>query len=74
VTELLQNASDDQVALAICCGAFLVSGLVMYFSIHVGRLTGSLPNEGDETKRVGLQTQVRHQMAIHETAVRDRAA
>ena len=39
VSELFQNASDDQVALTICFAAMAVSGLIMYFSYHVGVLT-----------------------------------
>ncbi|MBI3864577.1 MAG: hypothetical protein HY290_22065 [Planctomycetia bacterium] len=38
--EILRHASDDQIALAICFGAVVVSGLIMHFSIHVGRMTG----------------------------------
>jgi hypothetical protein len=43
VPEILHQASDDQVALAICFGAVVVSGLIMHFSFHVGRLTGGIP-------------------------------
>jgi hypothetical protein len=42
MTDLVQQASDDQVALAICFGAVAFCGLVMYFSHHVGQLTGHL--------------------------------
>jgi hypothetical protein len=40
VTDLVHQASDDQVALAICFAAVAFCGLVMHFSHHVGRLTG----------------------------------
>ena len=40
--EILHQASDDQIALAICFGAVVVSGLIMHFSLHVGRLTGRI--------------------------------
>jgi hypothetical protein len=40
VPELLRQASDDQIALVICFGAVVVSGLIMHFSIYIGRMTG----------------------------------
>ena len=42
VSELLHQASDDQLALAICFGAVVVSGLIMHFSYAVGRWTGRI--------------------------------
>jgi hypothetical protein len=42
VADLVHQASDDQVALAICFGAVAFCGLIMYFSHHVGRLTGHI--------------------------------
>lgn len=36
MSDLFQNASDDQLALTLCFAAVTVSGLVMYFSYHVG--------------------------------------
>jgi hypothetical protein len=42
VTDMIQQASDDQTALAICFAAVAFSGLVMYFSHYVGRLTGAV--------------------------------
>jgi hypothetical protein len=42
VPDFLHQASDDQIALALCFGAVLVSGLIMHFSHHVGRLTGRI--------------------------------
>ncbi len=42
MAELLHQASDDQMALAICCGAVVCCGLIMFFSHHVGRLTGHI--------------------------------
>lgn len=38
MSDLFQNASDDQVALTLCFAAVVVSGLIMYFSYHVGVL------------------------------------
>lgn len=40
--EFLHQASDDQLALAICFGAVAVSGLIMHFSFNVGRWTGRI--------------------------------
>lgn len=40
MSEILHQTSDDQIALIICFGAFVVSGLIMHFSIHIGRMTG----------------------------------
>lgn len=66
--EILHQASDDQIALAICCGALVVSGLIMHFSLHVGRLTG----------RIQLhQTPVQGELVLrepHEVTARERAA
>ena len=42
MSELLHQASDDQLALAICFGAVVVSGLIMHFSYAVGRWTGRI--------------------------------
>jgi hypothetical protein len=42
VQEFIQQASDDQIALAICFGAVLLSGLVMHFSLRLGQLTGRI--------------------------------
>jgi hypothetical protein len=42
VADLLHQASDDQLALAICVGAVAICGLVMHFSHHVGRMTGHI--------------------------------
>ncbi|MFN0056457.1 MAG: hypothetical protein ACKV0T_30285 [Planctomycetales bacterium] len=42
MTDFVHQASDDQVALAICLGAVAFCGLIMYFSHHVGRLTGHI--------------------------------
>jgi hypothetical protein len=66
--EILHQASDDQLALAICFGAVVVSGLIMHFSLHVGRLTG----------RIRLhQTPEQGQLVLQEArvvTVRERAA
>jgi len=76
MTEILHQASDDQLALAICFGAVLVSGLIMHFSHHVGRLTGRVRlhdgrEQPDPVSANGRRT-VPH-LSI-ESNVRDRAA
>jgi len=38
VTELIHAASDDQIALAACFGALLVSGCIMYVSYPLRQL------------------------------------
>lgn len=37
--ELLRHATDDQIALAFCFAGVFVSGMIMYFSYHVGQIT-----------------------------------
>lgn len=54
MTALFQNASDDQMALALCAAAFVFSGLVMYFSHHVGRYAQRVRLH-DETKLAELE-------------------
>ena len=74
--DILRQASDDQIALAICFGAVVVSGLIMHFSIHVGRMTGRVrlhqtPEQGNilmpEMQAVPVPR-------IEEVIVRERAA
>lgn len=43
--DLIHNASDDQIALTVCFAAVAISGLVMYFSYHVGVFTRSIRPE-----------------------------
>ncbi len=74
--EFIHQASDDQLALAICLGAVLVSGLVMHFSHHVGRLTGRirLHEIADQTGRALPEAQSAESRQTLETATRERAA
>jgi hypothetical protein len=66
--EILHQASDDQLALAICFGAVVVSGLIMHFSLHVGRLTGRIRlHQTPEQGQLVLQE-------AREVTVRERAA
>lgn len=39
MTDLLQNASDDQLAMLGCSAALIFSSMVMYFSFYLGRNT-----------------------------------
>ena len=73
--EIIHQVSDDQIALAICLGAVVASGLIMHFSLHVGRLTGRIrlhqtPEQGE---LVLHESQVSRSMVASKPA-RDRAA
>lgn len=76
MTDLLHQASDDQIALALCFGAVLVSGLVMHFSHHVGHLTGRirLHQSGGEQGPAHQDALSRHAHLAAEAAARDKAA
>jgi hypothetical protein len=76
VPDFIHQASDDSVALAICFGAVAVSGLIMYFSHHVGRLTGRirLHDTAPETQLLVAELQPAHLRQPVEPAVRERAA
>ncbi len=74
--EFIHQASDDQIALAICFGAVVFSGLVMHFSLHLGRLTGRIRlHESPDQSTVLLQAA--HAAASRQPAdstARERAA
>ena len=74
--EFIHQASDDQIALAVCFGAVLVSGLIMHFSHHLGQLTGRirLHETPDQSAMLlhGAQPVPSRQSA--EAAARERAA
>ena len=74
--DFLHQASDDQIALALCFGAVLVSGLIMHFSYHVGRLTGRirLHETPDQSGLVLHDVETVPSRQVAETAVRERAA
>lgn len=74
--EFIHQASDDQIALAVCLGAVVVSGLVMHFSYHVGRLTGRirLHEIADQTGLALNEAQSANSRQPLETAARERAA
>ena len=76
VPEFIPQPSDDQVALIVCFGAVVASGLIMHFSHHVGRLTGRirLHETPDQT---GLALDERQPVHLHQpgqTAAQERAA
>jgi hypothetical protein len=76
VPEFIHQASDDQIALAVCFGAVLVSGLIMHFSHHLGQLIGRvrLHETADQSALLlkGAHPVVSRQSA--EAASRERAA
>jgi hypothetical protein len=76
VPDFLPQPADDHIALAICFGAVLVSGLVMHFSHHVGRLTGRirLHETPDQSGLVLPDAQPAQVREIAEPAVHERAA
>ena len=76
MADILHSASDDQLALAICFGAVVVSGLIMHFSHHVGRLTGRVRiHETRKTVVRGMAWDGRENPYLPvDTEARDRAA
>jgi hypothetical protein len=76
VPEFLHQASDDQIALALCFGAVLVSGLIMHFSHHVGRMTGRIRlHETPDQAGLSLhEARSAHSVRPAQPAVRERAA
>jgi hypothetical protein len=76
VPDIVRQVSDDQIALIVCFGAILASGLIMHFSIHIGRLTGRVrlhqtPDHGTILMPEMLPAPVR---GAEEIAIRERAA
>jgi hypothetical protein len=71
VTDLIHNASDDQIALTVCFSAVVISGMVMYFSYHVGVFarnirsrTVALPiNRSSELKAIPAAHSIRDKAA-----------
>jgi hypothetical protein len=68
----LQNATDDQLALAFCVGGLLVSGCVMYFSLHLGRLTGARRDVGTQGAKLRLAPVT--ELAKTEVSTKEKAA
>lgn len=73
MAEILHQASDDQLALAICFGAVACCGLIMYFSHHVGRLTGHIRLHESEGGLAREMFDASHP-AVVSTALHDKAA
>jgi hypothetical protein len=69
---MLRQASDDQMALAFCFGALVISAAVMHFSFYLGRKTqsDSLPatNEGSRPRLSGLPTPAEQRVAAQDRA------
>ncbi len=73
--ELFKNASDDQVALAICFGGFVFSMAILYVSYHLGRLTNStLKHDLDRQSELAFRRQNASSDSATEPVRRDRAA
>jgi hypothetical protein len=47
VSDLIQKASDDQIAIALCVAAVVVSSLIMHFSFYVGQAVKSVQPESN---------------------------
>jgi hypothetical protein len=72
VPEIFRLVTDDQLALVICFGAVVLSGLIMHFSVHVGRLTGrGRLHQTQPQRSVVLTAPVQRQ---EDVAIRERAA
>jgi hypothetical protein len=76
VPELIRQASDDQLALAICLGAVSVCGLIMYFSHHVGKLTGHirLHDASGKSDQTAQADQILSPIVLEQPVRRDKAA
>lgn len=70
VTDLLQNASYDQIVLSICAAAVAVTGMLMHLTCHLGDVS--------RRKRANVAERARHlrieQPADVETPAREKAA
>mgnify|MGYP007073242688 CR=1 FL=1 len=70
VTDLLHNATYDQIVLSLCFAAVVVTGSMMHLSAHIGNVTRGRRTGGNErTQRLKLQT-----IPENETTVREKAA
>ena len=74
--EILRTVSDDQIALVICFTAVAISGLIMHFSIHVGRLTGRVRlHQTPEQGSIQLpEIETAEPVQAEKVTVRERAA
>lgn len=74
MTEILHQASDDFVALAICAGAVLLCGGIMYFSHHIGRLKEGVRLHQPAADEPGLPAPAASEMSRAAPPARERAA
>jgi hypothetical protein len=72
----MRQVSDDQIALIVCFGAVVVSGLIMHFSIHVGRMTGRvrLHQSPEQGNILPSKLQSAPEPRVEEIVARERAA
>lgn len=69
VTDLLQNATYDQIVLSLCFAAVVVTGSMMHLSAHIGNITRGRRLGADErSQRLKLQTITEKESSIHEKA------
>jgi hypothetical protein len=76
VPEIVRQVSDDQIALIVCFAAVVVSGLMMHFSIHIGRITGRvrLPQSRELASVLTPETRSAPMQPTENITVRQRAA
>ncbi len=72
--EIIRQVSDDQIALGVCLAAVVVSGLIMHFSIHVGRMTGRVRLHQTPEQGSLLLPEIVSTNRTEEVTVRERAA
>ena len=70
VTDLLHNATYDQIVLGICFAAVVVSGSMMHLSAHVGNIARGRRTSGPES----AQRLKMHPVADTEAPAREKAA
>lgn len=51
---MLPTLTNDQFALGLCLVAVTVSGMIMYFSYYLGRLTGAIRENTTDRPQLGL--------------------
>lgn len=69
VTDLLQNATYDQIVLSLCFAAVVVTGSMMHLSAHIGNVTrGRRLGADDRSQRLKLRTVPEADTTVHEKA------
>lgn len=51
---MLPTLTNDQFVLGLCFAAVTISGLIMYFSYYLGRLTGAIREPAPIRPQLGL--------------------